>query len=268
MLDIFNYGFIVRGLEAGIIIAILAPFVGIFLVLRRYSLIADTLAHVSLAGIAIGLVLKINPIITAMGTSVLSSVLIERLRLSKKVYGESALAIFLSGSLAFAIVLMSRAHGLNVNLFNYLFGSIVTVKQTDVLIIGILGALVIAILMAFYKELVFISFDEEAAQVSGIPTRAINILLISMAALTISLAIPIVGVLLISALMVIPVVTALQFKLSFLRTIMLAECISIFSVIAGIFLSFYADLSTGGTIVLITIGIFVMALGWGKVVKA
>ncbi|HCQ31707.1 TPA: metal ABC transporter permease [Candidatus Collierbacteria bacterium] len=260
MLDIFQYGFAIRGLEAGIIIGMIAPLIGMFLVLRRYSLIADTLAHVSLAGIAVGFLFQINPIVTAMVSTVLSSVVIERLRSSKKVYGESALAIFLSGSLALAVVLISLAHGFNVGLLNYLFGSIVTVKQMDLYIIGGLGAVVAGVLYLFYKELVYISFDEESAQVSGIPTRMINTLLIILSALTVSLSIPIVGVLLISALMVIPVVTALQFRRSFMKTIVIAELISIFSVVAGIFVSFYLNLSTGGTIVLISLVVFVVSL--------
>ncbi len=264
MLDIFQYSFIVRGFEAGIIIALIAPVIGIFLVLRRYSLIADTLSHVSLAGVAIGLLLKINPLITAIIAAVVSSVIIERLRISKRIFGESALAIFLSGSLALAIVLISLAHGFNVDLFNYLFGSIVTVKQSDVFIIAILGVLVISAIIAFYKELVYITVDEEAAKVSGIPTRFINILLIILAAFTVALSIPIVGVLLIAALIVIPVITALQFRKSFKQTIFIAEAISVFSVIAGIISSFYLNLSSGGTIVLITIIIFVLTLAIKK----
>ncbi len=260
MLDIFQYGFIVRGLEAGILIAIIAPFIGIFLVLRRYSLIADTLAHVSLAGVAIGLLFKINPLITAIGSSILSSLAMERLRITKKVYGESALALFLSGSLALAVVLISLAHGFNVDLFSYLFGSIITVKQSDVFIIGGFGIVIISLLLLLYKELVYVTFDEEAAQVSGIPTRFINTILITLAALTVSLAIPIVGVLLISALIVIPVITALQFKKNFKVTILYAEFISIFSVISGIFLSYYFNLATGGTIVLITLIIFTISM--------
>src|SRR6267154_3567217 len=142
MLDLFHYSFIVRGFEAGIIIGLIAPVIGIFLVLRRYSLIADTLSHVSLAGVAIGLLLKINPLITAVGAAVFSSIVIERLRISKRVYGESALSIFLSGSLALAIVLISLSHGFSTNLFSYLFGSILTVKQSDIYLIGGLGVLV------------------------------------------------------------------------------------------------------------------------------
>ncbi len=260
MLDLFQYGFMVRGFEAGIIIAFIAPLIGIFLVLRRYSLIADTLAHVSLAGVAIGLFLKINPLTTAIASAVISSIAIERLRISKRIFGESALSIFLSGSLALAIVLISFAHGFSVDLFSYLFGSITTVKQIDVYIIAALGVLVVAAIIAFYKELVYVTVDEEAAQVSGIPTKFINLLLIILAGFTVSLSIPIVGVLLIAALIVIPVVTALQFRKSFKQTIFIAELISIFSVISGIVASYYMNLSSGGTIVLIAIGIFIATL--------
>jgi len=258
--SIFQYGFIIRGLEAGIIVAIIAPLIGIFLVLRRYSLIADTLAHVSLAGIALGLIVGWNPVFTALGTTIVASLGIEKLRTSKKVYGESALALFLSGSLALAVVLLSLSHGLNANLFNYLFGSIVTVTQNDVYTIAILGVVVIAVLITFFKELVYVTFDEDAARVSGVPVRLINTILIMLAALAVSLSIPIVGVLLIAALIVIPVVTALQLKKSFKQTIIWAEVISILSVITGIFLSFYFSLSTGGTIVLLMILIFVIVL--------
>lgn len=264
MLTLFQYSFVLRGLEAGVIVALIAPLIGIFLVLRRYSLIADTLAHVSLAGIAIGALVGINPVFTALGATLISSLGIERLRSSKRVYGESALALFLSGSLALAVVLLSAAHGLNANLLNYLFGSIVTVTASDVRIILILGLIVAATLMLLFKELVYISFDEEAARVSGIPVNIINTVLMFLAALTVSLSIPIVGVLLIAALIVIPVVTALQFKASFTRTILYAELISLFSVLSGIVLSFYLNLSTGGTIVLIMLGIFVLTLFWKK----
>ncbi len=254
--NIFHYSFIVRGLEAGVIVAVIAPLIGIFLVLRRYSLIADTLAHVSLAGISIGLLLKVNPVLAALGTAVVASLGIERLRTSKRVYGESALALFLSGSLALAVVILSLAHGFNANLFNYLFGSIVTVTANDVYIISILAVVVIVVLRIFYHQLIYVTFDEEAAKVSGIPTRLVNTVLIVLAALTVALAIPIVGVLLIAALIVIPVVTALQLKKSFMRTIVYGEAVSLFSVVSGIFVSFYFNLSTGGTIVLTMLVMF------------
>jgi len=258
MFEIFQYGFIIRGLEAGIIIAIIAPLIGIYLVLKRYSLIADTLAHVSLAGIALGMLLKLNLLFSALMATFLSSIIIEKMRISKKIYSESALAIFLSGSLALAIVLLNFAHGLNSDLFSYLFGSIVTVKQSDVYVIAILGALVTSFVIGFAKELKYVAFDEEAAKVSGIPTGAINFILISLSAVTVSLAIPIVGVLLISALLVIPVITALQFRKGFNTTIIIAEALSVFSVLAGIISSFYLNLSAGGVIVLIMIALLIL----------
>lgn len=257
MFDLFQYSFIIRGFEAGIIIALIAPPIGIFLVLRRYSLIADTLSHVSLAGVALGLLLKVNPLITAVIAAVVSSIAIERLRISKRIFGESALSIFLSGSLALALVLVSFSGGFGVDLFSYLFGSIATVKQIDVYIIAALGILVITAVIAFYKELVYVTADEEAARVSGIPTKFINILLIVLSAFTVALSIPIVGVLLISALIVIPVVSALQLKKSFLTTIFWAQGFSLFSVTAGIISSFYLSIPAGGAIVIITLIIFV-----------
>ncbi|MGB2791077.1 MAG: metal ABC transporter permease [Candidatus Moraniibacteriota bacterium] len=258
--NIFQYSFILRGLEAGIIVACVAPLIGTFLVLRRYSLIADTLSHVSLAGIALGLLLKVNPLLMALGATTVASLGIERLRNSKRVYGESALALFLSGSLALAVVLLSLANGFNSSLFNYLFGSIVTVTENDVLVIGVVSAFVIIVLFALFKPLLYVTFDEEAAQVSGMPTRFLNLTLILLTALTVSVAIPIVGVLLIAALMVIPVIAALQWKRGFTGTIIIAEIISILSVLTGIIASFYLNLATGGTIVLIMLFAFIISL--------
>lgn len=260
MFDLFQYDFVIRALAAGIIVAFTAPLIGIFLVLRRYSLIADTLAHVSFAGVAFGFLLGINPILTALGTTVLASLGIEQLRTKARIYGESALALFLSGSLALATVLLSLGSGFNSNLFNYLFGSIVTVTQNDIYTIVALAVIVSVVTALFYKELVYISFDEESARVSGIPVARINAILIVLSAITISLAIPVVGVLLIAALIVIPVVAALQLRASFTRTLIYAEVISFFSVIAGIVISFNFDLSTGGTIVLIMLAVLLVIM--------
>lgn len=260
LFDALQYGFFVRGLEAGIIVAFIAPLIGIFLVLRRYSLIADTLAHVSLAGVALGFLTGVSPMLAALGTTVAASLGIERLRSAGRVYGESALALFLSGSLALATVLLSLGRGFNSSLFNYLFGSIVTVTQADVYVMGALAVVVAVSVGAFYKELVYLSFSEESAKVSGIPVSRINTALIVLAAVAISLAIPVVGVLLIAALMVIPVIAALQLRVGFARTILYAEAISLFSVVSGIFVSFYFDLSAGGIIVLTMLAVLFVIL--------
>ena len=260
MFEIFQYGFMVRAFEAGLLVAVIAPLIGIFLVLRRYSLIADTLAHVSLLGVALGLLFKVPPLLTAFGVSAVSSVLIERLRLSQRVYSDAALSVFLSGSLALALLILSLANGFSVNLFSYLFGSLVTVGRTDLILIASVGAVVLLSVTLIYKELLFVSFDEEGAQVAGIPTRLINILLIALAGLTVSIALPIVGALLIAALIVIPILIALQFRGSFKKTLLIAELVSVFSVVTGIFLSYYLDLSTGATIVLILVALFCLSL--------
>lgn len=246
------------------IIAVISPLIGVFLVLRRYSLIADTLSHVSFAGVALGFFLKLNPFVTAIIAAVASSILIEKLRQSKKVFGESALSIFLSGSLAVAVVLIGLSGGLGADLFSYLFGSITAIRQNDVYIILALGIIVIGLIGAFYKELLYVTVDEEAARVSGIPTQFINLLIIILSALTIALSIPAIGVLLVSALIVIPVTSALQLGRSLRDTIIIAEIISVLSVISGIIISFYGNLPTGGTIVLITIVIFILSLLYNK----
>jgi zinc transport system permease protein len=256
MVNLFQYDFIVRGFIAGLAIAVVAPVLGIFLVLKRYSLIADTLSHVSLAGIALGLLLNINPLFMAITVTTISSVIIDKLRLSRKVYGESALALFLAGSLALAVVLISISHGFNSTLFNYLFGSIATVTSGDIATVTIMGLIVLVSITLFYKELLYITFDEVSARVSGINVNLINTIFILLSAITISLAIPTVGILLISALIVIPVITALQFRKSFIPTIIIAQAISVVSVIVGIVASFYFNLAPGGTIVLISLIIF------------
>lgn len=254
--NVLEYSFILRGLEAGVVIAMIAPLIGIFLVLRRYSLLADTLSHVSLAGVAIGLLLGVNPLLTALAASGVSAIAIERLRATRRIYGETALSLFLSGSLAIALVLLSAARGFNANIFAYLFGSIVTVTAEDVVIIAGLGLAVIGLVLFLYKELVSLSFDEEAAAVSGIPVARMNMVFITLAAVAVAIAIPVVGILLVSALMVIPVAAALQLRTSFRRTLIAAEAISLVSTISGMIASFYLDVSPGGTIVLIMLAVF------------
>lgn len=256
MLEIFQYSFAVRALFAGLIIGVVSPVIGTFLVLRRYSLIADTLAHVSLAGVAIGLITGLNPLLTALGASALSSVAIERLRNSKKIYGETALSIFLSGSLALAVVLIGFSHGFTVSLFSYLFGSILTVGKTDLIVMSVLGFTIGVLFIAYFRELIYLSFDEDAAKVSGIPVRKFNTVFILLTATTIAVCIPMVGIMLVSALLVIPVITALQFRRSFAYTILYSEIISLTSVLLGVVGSFYLDVPAGGFIVLVMLVIF------------
>jgi len=260
MLDIFQYDFMVRAFEAGIAIGIVAPIIGMFLVVRRYSLLADTLAHVSFAGVSIGIFFNVNPILTAIGLSVFSAFGIESLRNSGRIFGESVLALFLSGSLAVAVIILSLAKGFNANLFSYLFGSISTVSLSDLWVTLVLAVIVFLGVVIFYKELFFASFDPELAEASGLPVKRLNIMIVVLAAIAIALSIRIVGVLLIGALMVIPVVSAMQYGKGFLTTLMLSVLFSLLSVISGLFASYYFNLASGGAIVVTALLFFIGSL--------
>lgn len=260
MLDIFQYDFMTRGFAAGVIIGTIAPIIGTFLVVRRYSLMADTLAHVSLVGVAGGILLNFDPIIGALIATIIAAFGMEELRGSKTIFGESVLALFLSGSLAISVILIGLARGLNVNFLGYLFGSISTVSSIDIRMIAGFGIIVVLTLYFLYKEFFLISFDEEMAKANGLPVKALNIVLIVLAAMTVALSMRIVGILLVGALMVIPVITAMQYKQSFRRTLIISVICSLVSVITGIFVSFYFDVASGGTIVVIALLTFILSL--------
>lgn len=260
MLEIFQYDFMIRAFGAGISIGIVAPLIGMFLVVRRYSLLADTLAHVSLAGVAAGLLLGMNPIITAIGASAAAAIGIERLRDARNLMGESVLALFLSGSLALAVVLLSLSRGFNANLFSYLFGSITTVTPFDLILIAGIGVVVVLLIVLLYKELFAFSLDSDLARVGGLPVGALSISLVVLAAVVVSLSIRIVGVLLIGALMVIPILSAMQFGRGFRDTLLLAVSFSVLAVISGLFLSFYWGIASGGAIVMVSLAIFLLSL--------
>lgn len=253
---IFHYSFMVRAFAAGIMIAIVAPLIGNFLVIRRLSLIADTLAHIALAGVAIGLLTNTQPLAMTVILTVIASIGIEWLRSNKNIPADAVLAMFLPGGLALAIVLISLANGFNVDLFTYLFGSIMTVRESELWLIFILGIATVIIILLLYKKLLYTSFDEESARVSGLPVKPINITLVILTAVTVSLAMRIVGILLVGAIMIIPVVTAMQLCRSFLQGMLLSVLFALFAVIAGLFIAYYLNVPAGGAIVLLSLIIF------------
>lgn len=264
MPSLFHYDFLVRGLAAALSVAVIAPAIGMFVVVRRQSFLADTLAHVSLAGVALGLFLGFDPIAAAVALALMGAVLVDRLRARGGIYAESALSLILSGSLALAVILIGLAHGMNANLFSYLFGSVTTVTPRDVGLILALGAAVTLAVLAFYKEFFLLTLDEEIAVAGGLRAGAFNALLSVLAGLTVALSLRIVGALLVGALMVVPVLAASRFGLGFRRTHALAVVLSLLSVIIGFFLSYALDLAAGGTIVGTSIAVFLCALALGK----
>ncbi|MDR5682765.1 MAG: metal ABC transporter permease [Armatimonadota bacterium] len=263
-MELLSYGFMQRALLAGTMIALIAPTIGVFLVLRRLSLIADTLSHVALAGIAAGLLLGTYPLAGALAVTVIGAVGIERLRSSGQLFGEAALALFLSGGFAVAVVLISLARGFNADLFSYLFGAITAVQPRDLWIILCLGLVVLGSVAVLYKDLFAITFDEESARVQGVPVDALNLLLTILVAVTVVVTMRIVGILLTSALIVIPALTALRAARDFRATLLLAAGAAVVAVVVGMAAAFYLDIAAGGAIVLCSIGLFAIASSLGR----
>lgn len=264
MLDIFDYEFMQRAFIAGLFIATLASLSGTFVVLKRYSLMSETLAHSSLVGVAVGLVAGYNPLWVAVIVAILASWLIEYLRSAFSLYSDAILSIILSGSLALAVIIVSLGGAFNNSLFSYLFGSILSVSNEDVWTIVIFGTISLSLLLLFSKELYFICYDEEVAQTSGIKVKLLNFLLVTVVAIIIALSIRVVGTLLISALMVIPTAAALQYRVGFKQTMLISLFFGLFSVIFGMSLSFYFSLPSGATIVMSVITLFIISLVMNK----
>lgn len=260
MLELFDYEFMQRAFLAGILIAILASVSGTFIVLKRYSMISETLAHSALVGVAVALVAGYNTLWVAVIVSVLSAWLIEYLRSAFSLYSDAILAILLSGSLAIAVVIVSVGGEFNSSLFSYLFGSILAVSYEDIITIFSFGSIALILLLIFAKEFYFIAYDEDIAKTSGIRVKFLNYLLVTIVAIIIALSIRVIGTLLIGALMVIPTVAALQFRVGFLHTSLLSVVFAIMSVIIGMTFSFYFSLPSGATIVLCILSIFIVSL--------
>jgi len=268
--EILSFGFIQRALIAGSLIAVLCSVLGVFLVLRRLSLIGDGLAHVTFGSVALSLVMGLNPVyvtVAAIPFVMLSSLGILKLTEKARIYGDSAIGIVSSLGIACGILLASVAGGFNVDLFSYLFGNILAVGKADLVIAATLFVVVMLAVAFFYRDLFAITFDEELAKSSGIRTEAINTVLVLLTALTVVLAMKVVGIMLISALLILPAVTALQVSRSFLTTIIASCCFAIVSVIIGIFGSFILNLPTGATVVVVNFLLFVLAFVWKNVRK-
>ena len=246
MPEFLQYGFMHRAFAAGVVTALICPAIGVFLIPRRLSLIADTLAHVALAGVALGLVLGISPVVGALVVVLAGAVGMERLRARGALQGDAALAVFLSGGFALAVVLISLARGFNADLFAILFGSILTVTPADVWLILALGATVTVAIGAFYRQLLAITLNEDLARTSGVPVGALNLLLTVLTALTTVVAMRMVGVLLVSAMIVIPTLAGFALGRSFHTATAIAVGIALLSVIAGLIAAYYLRLAAGG----------------------
>jgi zinc transport system permease protein len=259
--DIFLEPFFVRSLLGGFLIALMAPLLGLFVVLRRQSMIGDTLAHITIAGVALGLLIDLYPLALGIVFAVLASFAIERIRKIYKTYAELSIAIMLSGGVALATLLFTLGKGFNINVMSYLFGSIYTLSETDLWIVMAVTAGVCIIIWLYYKELLLITFDEDAAQVNGLPVKHFNRLLAVLVALVVSVAIKIVGALLVSALLIIPVAASLLIARGFRQAMLLAIICSEIAMIVGLLIAGYWNMAPGGTVVLLAISmLFVLMI--------
>ncbi|MDW0117362.1 metal ABC transporter permease [Sporosarcina thermotolerans] len=270
---LLTYEFLQNAFLSGLIIGIIAPLLGLFIVVRRLALIADALSHVALAGIAGSLFLSqsvlffsaLNPVYLGMATAVGGSLLIEKLRGAYKHFEELAIPIILSAGIGFGAIFISLAKGFSSDLMGYLFGSVSAVSRQDLWIIVIIAIIVIVYIRLVYKELFALSFDSEYAKISGVRGKVIQTIFMIIVALVIGASMRIVGILLVSSLMTIPVAAAIQLAKSFKGAMLYSLIIGELSVIIGLFSAYYLDIAPGGTIVITSIVILLAVLGWNKV---
>jgi zinc transport system permease protein len=270
--DFLQYDFLRNSVYAGLLIGLAAPLLGVFVVIRRLSLIADALSHVTLSGIAASLLLEkavftggfINPLYMGMMFSIGGALLIEKLRSVYKHFQELAIPIILSAGIGMGVIFISLANGFNTDLFNYLFGSVSAVSQSDLTVIAVVTVLVIITIVFLYKELFLLSFDEEYATATGLRSKWIHFIFIVLVALVIAASMRVVGILLVSSLMTLPVAASIRIAKGFKQTIFFSILFGEAAVISGLIASYQLDLAPGGTIVVIAAIILIGTIIWKK----
>ena len=255
----FEYSFMQNACIVAVLISLVCPMIGMFLVLRRYSMIGDALSHASLAGVAVGLLIDVNPIISAFCLTSFFGVLIEALRNQFRRYAELVLIIVLSLSVGIAITIIS-AGLVHTNVESFLFGSILTVSSTDVWSVVILSIISLTTILWLYPQLVMITFDEDGARVAGVRVKLINYIFSILVAATISVSIRIVGILVISSLIALPVATALQLQKGFRRTLQFSVLFSFIDILTGLFVSYWIDAAPGGVTAITSVVLLLFVL--------
>lgn len=251
--------FMRRAFLAALFIAGIAPMLGVFLVLRRQSLMADTLSHVSLAGVALGFVLNINPNLTTMMIVVLAAIILEYLRTIYRTYSEISIAILMAGGLALALVLMNLNGGnSSLSVQSYLFGSIVTITTEQLYFLGILFGIIVLLFFFFRRPMYVLTFDEDTAEVDGLPVRLMSMCFNILTGIAIAVMIPIAGALLISAIMVLPAAISMRLGKSFTAVIAMSVVVGLVGMTSGLVGSFYLSTPPGAMITLVFIAIFLL----------
>ena len=263
-LSVLQFAFVQRAFLGGVVIAVLCSILGLFLVLRKMSLIGDGLSHVSFGAVALGLLVNLAPLVLALPLVVIASFAILKLTEKARLYGDAAIGIVSALGIAGGVILASVSRGFNVDLFSYLFGNILAIGFEELVLAVSLSVVVLVVVAVFYNDLLAVTFDEEYARVSGIKTARINTLLMALTAVTVVLAIRVVGIMLISALLILPAATALQLARGFKGALVISALAAITAVVAGICISIVFDLPAGGAIVAANLVFFLAALVFRK----
>lgn len=259
MINLFSYDFMQRAFLAMIAISLFSPILGVFLILRRQSMMSDTLSHVSLAGVAFGLVIGISPTTSTIIVVVIAAIFLEYLRTVYKNFMEIGTAILMSTGLAVSLVLMSRGGtSSSMSLDQYLFGSIVTISQEQVIFLFILAIIVLILTVLFIRPMYVLTFDEDTAFVDGLPVKFMSIAFNIVTGVAIALMIPAAGALLVSTIMVLPASIALRIGKNFKSVILIANIIGFFGMIAGLYISYYAETPASASITLIFVSVFLL----------
>lgn len=264
IIDLFSYQFFQNALVGGVIASVACASVGLFLVLKKEAMIGDGLSHTAFGGIALGLFLGINPLLTALGVSLLAVFTISYIRRKKIAPTDSAIAVMLAMGFSTGLIVISIAGGFNVDLFSYLFGSILTIDSMDLALISMLGSAVLLFVGIFRRELLSMVFDEEDSRIMGVPTRRLSIIFDLLVAITIVLSIKVIGTILVVALLVLPGLCALKLNLSFRSTIITAIGFSVLSTLLGTIFSAVFKLAPAGVIVFVLVFFFFVTLIYKK----
>ena len=256
--NMFSYGFILRGVIVGGLVALSASVLGVILVLKRYSMIGDGLSHVGFGAMAVGLAFNMAPLKVAIPVVIIAAFLLLRLSENSKIKGDSAIAIISSSSIAIGIIVNSLGNGTNIDLNSYMFGSILAVGKDDLALCVIMGILVLAVFIFFYDSIFAITFDESFARATGVKVGIFKSLLSVLTAITIVIGMRIMGTLLISSLIIFPALSAMRVSKSFGKVMILSVVISTICFFSGMVAAFILDIPTGASIVVANLVIYVI----------
>lgn len=254
--EMLSYPFLVRAIMVGLLVALCASLLGVSLVLKRFSMIGDGLSHVGFGALAIASVLNIAPLYLAIPVCIAASFLLLRMSESTRIKGDAAIAMLSAGALAIGVMVVSMTTGMNTDVYNYMFGSILSLSASDATLSIVLSGVVLVLFVLFYPRLFAVTFDESFSRATGIPTRAYNAALATLASVTVVLGMRMMGALLISSLIIFPVLTAMRIGKRYLSVTLLSAAVAVVGFLVGMLVSYVYEAPSGASIVCVNIALF------------